>query len=186
MIFVHPLDILEYYRRNEQRLAEYEHQLAESDDGVAIYLVSNDFPVVNVYIGDTLVSEHETDEDSLMSTYMEVLDEWGVDLTEIADEDEDDEMSEEDKRELIDLREDQLTGFAVSMIYDILEANDDDTVGDAEIEEAAVAVKELVCDLLAKGFGFEVYRPMFLISETGEKFFEEYPYPSMIESNKED
>lgn len=190
MIYVHPLEIVEYYQRNKLRLMEYEHKIAESpEEDLAMYIVDDGFPIINVYIGDTVISENEADEDTLMAVFQELLEEWGMLDDEIAplDEDEygddtppDDGADEIEQQAIIEEREEQLDSIVMEMIFDIL-GDDIDNVAEPEVEDAAVLVKEAVCDILARRFKLPIYRPMFLRGIDGEKFFSEYPYPQMIE-----
>lgn len=194
-IYVHPLDIVEYYQKNKLRLMEYEHKIAESpEEDISMYIVDDGFPIINVYIGDTVISENEADEDSLMAIYQNLLEEWGMTDDEIVsiDDDEygddtppDDEPDELDQQEMIEEREDQLNDMVMSMIFDIL-GDDIDEVTEVEVEDAAVLVKEAVCDILARRFKLPVYRPMFLRTAAGERFFAKYPYPQMISTPEED
>lgn len=194
-IYVHPLDIVEYYQKNKLRLMEYEHKICESpEEDLSMYIVDDGFPIINVYLGDTVISENEADEDSLMAVYQSLLEEWGMTDDEIVsiDDDEygddtppDDEPDELDQQEMIEEREDQLNDVIMSMIFDIL-GDDIDEVTEVEVEDAAVLVKEAVCDILARRFKLPVYRPMFLRTAAGERFFTKYPYPQMIATPEED
>lgn len=187
MIYVHPANAVEYYEKNKLRLVEYEHKLAESPDGTSIYLVDeDDTPVINVYFGDTLIADHEADEDSLQTIYQLCIDQWGIIEDDMPDDEEDPDFGfdgsvfDDDEDLLIDEREDALTNLASEFIFDIL-GDDADEVGAVEVEEAANLVKEVVCKILADRFDFPVYRPMYLISESGKRFFTKYPYPQMVD-----
>ena len=88
----------------------------------------------------------------------------------------DDEISDDDMRLYIEENEGRLNAAAEDFIYEILNEAADELTS-AEIEQAAVAIKEFACEVLAQQFGAAVYRPMELVREDGTHFFEDYPYP---------
>lgn len=183
MIYVSPDSIAQYYKNNKLRFFGYEHKLAESPDGVEIYISDVDgFPLLTEYISDTLVAEHDADPSNIQTVYRNILDSYGIVDGDMPD-DEDDNGSEDDLEDedmLIAERDDQLTNLTSELIFDILGDDACEGISATDIEEAANLVKEVVCKILADRFDFPVYRPMYLVTKGGVRFFAKYPYPQML------
>lgn len=183
-IYLAPSQIAGYFKRNAITLETRSVLCAENGE-CSIYLSNEDgimvFSVTGIN-GDEYTFEVYDDDDldqyirslmkiGFMEEEIEMYDEEQFDVDESADIDY--------LRSQIAEREEELNTSVINMVYDVL-GDDADEITEVDIERAAGTIKEIVCDVLAKKYGFPVYRPMMLIDEdTGEEFFEEYPYPAI-------
>lgn len=201
IIRVKPEKIWEYFKTNQDRL-ETTQILIASRFPFELYITNDDGTAVfTIYEGDDPVSAYEAySQFDIQEVYEEALDDIDIeydgfdeddddddcgfdnmnllDRTLDGSSDEDDSKDETEEEFDIRIRETELNNAVQNLIYDILE-QDIDNVSSDEIEQATFTIKEVVCDILAKQYHLPVYRPMFLISGNGEKFFEEYPYPAI-------
>lgn len=92
----------------------------------------------------------------LLETYL------GMEVPE-DDEDNSDEIAES---------EEYLDSVMVEMIESVVSG----FVSEGELMEAAYGLKELVCEVLTKRYGFDIRRPMYLVDSSGKRTYEEYPY----------
>lgn len=204
---VTPDDIWDYFVANSDRLRTTQIMVAENkNNGMELYITDDDGTAVfTIYNGDDPVFEHEAySRFDIEDTYKMALSDIGIDYDNgFDDEDEDsgfpisdlldrslasykedEEESKEDTEEEFDIRvrEAELNNAVQNLIYEILDNDLDEICGD-EIEQATFTIKEAVCDILARQYHLPVYRPMYLVTASGERFFEEYPYPHIEEDN---
>lgn len=141
------------------------------ETGFSIYMVDDDLHctlVVCDETGEPVNEYYAYSPDDAEREYIKALKEIGNTP--------DDEISDDDMRLFIEENEGRLDAAAEDFIYEILNEAADELTS-AEIEQAAVAIKEFACEVLAQQFGASVYRPMELVREDGTHFFEDYPYP---------
>ena len=180
-IIVQPNDFWDFFKKNALKLEVSSELVAENgdrsiwvfnDDGIASFII---------YEGDVEVEGFELlDEDD--NQYALALIEIGL-FDEIEEESgtvSGEDYDEDDEDAIIEEREEELDMVCSNMVYDIL-GDDSDAATADEMSKAAKFIKEVVCDILTKKFGFPVYRPMYLVDEDGKKFFSEYPYEQMLE-----
>lgn len=168
-IYEKPETIYGFFVRNQYLLSDKMMVLCASGD-MSIQMCSEDGDIVFVvFDGDDEIdsrvvfvdlpsSEHEaqTEYEDLILAY------FGDPECEIDECDMDDEIRRNEK---------YLDDIMTEMIDAIV-----DGYTSGEIEEAAAGIKELVCDVLTKRYGFDVRRPMYLLDKSGQRVFEEYPY----------
>lgn len=140
------------------------------ETGFSIYMVDDDLHctlVVCDETGEPVNEYYAYSPDDAEREYIKALKEIGNTP--------DDDVSADDMRLYIEENEGRLNTAAEDFIYEILNEAADELTS-AEIEQAAVAIKEFACEVLAQQFGAPVYRPMELVREDGTHFFEDYPY----------
>ena len=173
MLNVGVFDIWEYFKRNSERLLEYEQLVAQNDESGETIYVSREGERMIIMVYDEFenpISEYEaTDHAEAVDAYSTVLSQIGIS----GDGDSLDEDQEEIKK-----NEARLDDAAVALIYEI-GGDDLDLIEDFDLEQATKAVKEICCELLAKQFGCPVYRPMMLKKGDGTEFYSEYPYAEL-------
>lgn len=175
-IVIEPFEIWEYYEDHIERLKEYRHLIASNEElGRKVWITVENFELTITVEEDDdeiyreyIVDENEAEEivDSIYDIY--IRDEFVIDS-------EYGENNEFLKQEDIYYRESDLD-IAVT---DFLSAvcGDDFEVGKAMIND----IKEHSLEYLARKWGVEIYRPMFLKDvDTGEIYFTEYPYEDMV------
>ena len=84
------------------------------------------------------------------------------------------EDAEEDEAVMMALREDELTSAVENLMWDITS----DIPVNVE-EDVIEDVKEHILEYIARKHGISVFRPMYLVDDDGEPFYEEYPYECM-------
>lgn len=196
LIHIQPCDLWDYFKSHAIQLEQKPVVCATSGE-MEIWL-SNDDGIMSftVFENDIELASFEIfDQDDIPEQYVRALMMLGFDEDEICDdgdggfafenddaETDDDSETDDEKQDLIFEREEELETILTNTIYDVL-GDDGDNVSEKDITEATMLLKEVVCDLLAKKYGMPIYRPMWLVDEDGTKFFEEYPYPSIIEDS---
>lgn len=172
-IFERPDTIYTYLVRNEYTLQSTPHIMAENNgmaisisvdlDDVVLTVIQNGEPIFDYPIPiDTATADSE----ELSSAYEYLLEQY----LEYDSEDAEDEF-EDAENEIAESEE-----YLDSVMSEMIEAVVDGFVSVDEMEEAVKGVKELVCDVLTKRYGFDVRRPMFLVDWDGNRTYEEYPY----------
>lgn len=171
MIYEKPKDIYTYFIRNQHILENKMMCMAEnektkmsiwisSEDGDILFSVMMDEdPIIDELVSaSSPTAEYESEEmyESLLETYL------GMEVPE-DDEDNSDEIAES---------EEYLDSVMIEMIENIVS----DFTSEDELMEAAYGLKELVCEVLTKRYGFDIRRPMYLIDSSGRRSYEEYPY----------
>lgn len=190
-IKVLPQNIWQYFTANAVRLETTLLCVAENnDDGEWSVWITNDdgCPTFQVFFESSSIREYTAySEDDIQDAYALALedigyialdDDGGLPTASYSNE-VDDEQSDYD----IMIRESELDEVCEHLIMDVLEDEYDKTDNDT-ISEAVKTVKEVVCDILGKQYGFNIYRPMYLVSEDGSQFFSERPYPSILAAEK--
>lgn len=171
MIYEKPQDVYLYFIRNQHILDNKMMCMAEneetrmsiwisSEDGDILFSVmADEDPVIDEVVSTSSpTAEYETEEtyEMLLETYL------GMEVP-VTDEDNSDAISES---------EEYLDSIMVEMIESIVSG----FTSEDELMEAAYGIKELVCDVLTKRYGFDIRRPMYLIDSSGRRSYEEYPY----------
>lgn len=171
MIYERPEDVYTYFIRNQHILENKMMCMAEnektkmsiwisSEDGDILFSVMADEDLVidEVVSTSSPTAEYEAEEmyEMLLETYL------GMEAS-VTDEDNSDAISES---------EEYLDSVMVEMIESIVSG----FTSEDELMEAAYGIKELVCDVLTKRYGFDIRRPMYLIDSSGRRTYEEFPY----------
>ena len=187
-LLAHPLEVWQYYLDHKDRLDEgFQHLVAQVDDKTVYITTDGGAVVLNVYAdgGDDITDVFEaSDEPSLLAQYNKALRTIGYTVTDFEEPDDDpsveyDDMIpvEDDEYDLyaeeISASEGWMNGLCTDLIYDFMD--EDDMVPTEVIEECAVAVKEIVCKIMAN-FNIPVNRPMVLVGKDGSRFYTEHPY----------
>jgi hypothetical protein len=172
-IFEKPETIYTYLIRNEYTLQSSQHVMAENNgmaislsvdqDDVVLTVLQNGEPIFDYPIP---IDTASADSEELSSAYEYLLEQY----LEYDSEEAEDEF--EDAENEIAESEDYLDSVMCEMIESIVDSH----VTEDEMDEAVKGIKEIVCDVLTKRYGFDVRRPMFLIDGDGNRTYEEYPY----------
>lgn len=193
-LLAQPLEIYEYYTDHKDRLDEgFQHLVAQVDDKTVYITTDGGAIVLNVYAdgGDEITDVFEADsEASLLDQYNKALRTIGYTVSGFGEPDDDDEpdynaddmtVVEADEYEFyqeeISASEGRMDSLCTELIYEFM--GDDDTVSTEMLEECAVAIKELVCQVMANQFKIPVERPMILVSKNGTRYYTEHPYASL-------
>ena len=173
-MFERPDTIYTYLIRNEYTLQSTPHIMAENNgmaislsvdlDDIILTVLQNGEPIFDYPIP---IDTASADSEELSSAYEYLLERYLE-----YDSDAEDGFEDEDAENEIAESEEYLDSVMNDMISSIV----DGFVSVDEMDEAVKGVKELVCDVLTKRYGFDVRRPMFLIDENGNRSYEEYPY----------
>ena len=186
MIHLTPSELWRYFKTNALAL-ESKPTVCATSGSREIWMTNDDgIMVLAVFEDDIEIFDLEIyDPDDVDEQYVRALMEIGFSEDEIIESDPShgsDDDGETDDTELqarINAREAELDTIVENMVYDILGDDSADVVS-ADIEKSVSVLKEIICDVLTKKYDMPLYRPMYLVSEDGSKFFEEYPYPSMV------
>lgn len=168
-------EIYDFVVANRKSLLEYERQLYFDDNtGYAVYVnVVVDNPlcaefIVTDELDDQIVAFQGETRSEIEEAYKKALSEAGFF-----------ETFEDLKLEAAS-RDAELNEYAENLICSIL-SDDIDSVENKTIEEAAITIKEVVCEILANQFNMPIYRPLELVKEDDDHnivhFIEDYPYP---------
>ena len=180
-ILVKPDELWSFFKKNALKLEEHSELVAENGNR-SIWVFNDDgIPSFIIYEGDAEVEGFELfDEEDDQYALALIAIGFGDDIEEESGTVSGEDYDEDDEDALIEEREEELNVVCENLIYDVLDSDTDAVTAD-EISQAAKFIKEVVCDILTKKFGFPVYRPMYLVDEDGKKFFAEYPYEQMID-----
>ena len=193
-IYIQPYELWSVFKSNALDLEQHSKICAEYDEQSVWFFNDDGIPCFVVFnAGEEIETFDMFDEDDI-DQYIMVLVAIGFDESEIKQDEsecgsdnsepgsESVAVSDHEEQETIEAREDELDTIITNMVYDIL-GDDESGVSEADIDDAAHLIKEVVCDILGKKYGMPVYRPMYLVDENGSKFFEEYPYPVIVDSD---
>jgi len=180
-IYIEAEDTWRYFKENEDDLENVMHLVAENEDyGVEIYLENEGgLPGFSAYVdSDLMLTERAINEKDCEITAARIYDDY---LTERFFEtlgEHDDSLTKVDELTIIDEREDELD----LVFEDLLHIASD---GKADTYEILEQVKDDVLELLYRKYKISIWRPMYLVDEDGEEFYEEYPYECMIFDDEE-
>lgn len=182
-IIIDPRGLWEYIQEQDKHgeLDGVMCEIAKNEEyGIAVYITKddeNDRYAILVEADDMeIFSDYIYDKEDAEETCNIVYDNYLTDkVLELFFESEDDTtLSQEDK---IELREEELDESVISFIMDVLGG---DTYFDSvDFDDIVKDCKEHFLEYMARKHGFAIYRPMILEDESGEDFFEEYPYECM-------
>lgn len=173
-MFEHPDTIYTYLIRNEYQLQQSQHIMAENNGmaisisvdlgDVVLTVLQNGEPIFDYPIP---IDTASADSEELSSAYEFLLEQY-LEYDASEEEYEDGTANEDEIAE----SEEYLDSVMCEMIESIVDGH----ITEDEMDEAVKGVKELVCDVLTKRYGFDIRRPMFLVDDEGNRSFEEYPY----------
>ena len=191
-LLAHPLDIWQYYLDHKDRLDEgFQHLVAQVDDKTVYITTDGGVVVLNVYAdgGDEITDVFEADnEASLLDQYNKALRTIGY-TSGFEDPDDDDNepdyksddiiiIADDDEyglyQEEVSASEGRMNDLCTELVYEFM--GDDDVTSSEVVEECAIAIKELVCQVMANQFKIPVERPMILVAKSGERYYTEHPY----------
>lgn len=197
-LLAQPLEIYEYYIDHKDRLDEgFQHLVAQVDDKTVYITTDGGAIVLNVYAdgGDEITDVFEAyDEASLLDKYSKALRTIGYTVIEFDDPDDEDDGLNHESDDLIPIEDDEYEAYqeeisaaegrmdslCTELIYEFM--GEDDVVSTEVLEECAVAIKELVCQVMANQFKIPVERPMILVSKDGTRYYTEHPYNSLAQT----
>lgn len=180
-----PEQVWAYFLNHEKDYGSTMELIASNDEfGVNIYLTA-DHGMAQVVVeidGVDSVEEYMADYVDCVSTMSEVYNTYLYDfVNEVAKSDcatDSASSIEEDREEEIEIREDSLFDAAFDFLEVVLEGSI--KYSDATINAMVEDCKDHFVEYIARKFGKNVYRPMYLVDENGESFYTENPYPQMI------
>lgn len=200
-ITIEASDVWDYAQEHAEELVNISHIIASNDDygievliskddidddAVYIYVEADDEEVYGKYITDRTQSAKivkDIYDDYLTSKVLETLGYCEVNV--ISSDDDDDE--ELDKEVQVDIEDDDIQcrendlDFAVN---DFIETVTDCTLShifsNQQAEEILQDCKEHFLEYMARKWGIDIYRPMYLYTEKGERYFTEFPYEEMV------
>ena len=178
-IAIQPHELWDYYKEKKDDLRTSMHRVASNSDyGVEIYItVGDEWPEIVVYVdGEEEFSEILVGSSYCWKTAEEIYEKF---LTSKAmDSFGDDESQEEDELIAIEEREQELDD-AVRQFYLAVIGGEPYYDGD-DMEEMLEDLKERFLEYMAREWEVPIFRPMRMEDiETGEEFYEEYPYECM-------
>lgn len=182
-ITVKPEDAWDFFKDQVKTLVHSYIPIAQADGGVTILMGVEYSGMPNIIVmveGDVVMEELATGKEDLADTLEYIYSVYASDrgyATGLSDEPEfDEEDVIEDRERELDMAFDALLEIVVEHQYDLMMTYED------VIED----LKDLVCERLARKYNLDIYRPMILVDEDGEEFFEEYPYSVMIYDDEQD
>ena len=187
-IIIQSHDIWDYCIDHEEELKNVSHIVATNKDYGVEVLVSvedDETPYVSVQVDDEeIYGKYMTNRVQAHDIMSEIYEKYLYRALEtmsglIGEEKESDDDDEElDEEEEIREREKNLDD---AILYLYSEVTGDDTIFPGkELENVLNDLKEHFLEYMARKHNLEVYRPMFLYKEDGEKYFTEYPYEEII------
>lgn len=173
-------DVWDYFQKHKEELRKTEHIIAENEEfGVEISLsAENGLPCFVVTADNYQYDEERAiSESDCKETVEKLYDDY---LTNNFVDDEVLEDSRLDQEDMISERELELDE-AISLLLDTVLEEDAVMFFGTETDEICEDLKDHILEYLYRKHGISVRRPMVLEdTETGEEFFEEYPYDSMV------
>lgn len=178
-IYVAEDEMWGYFNEHKERLRKNLDLVAENQDiGTAIYLTNDKgTPYLLVYDGDFLMYEEGmVSERDCEKTTGRVYDEYLTESIKWDDEADgsDEHESEESEDDMIAEREDELDMAVFDFVSTVI--GDNAMAYDANLDAACNDLKEHFLEYMARKHGMEIFRPMKLIDDDGNVWFEDYPY----------
>lgn len=171
-------EVWDYFQKHKAELEKSEHTIAENEEyGVEISITNEEgLPCFMVTADGYQYAEERAISANDCKETVETL--YGDYLTEKFVDGADDE-SRLDQEDMIAERELELDD-AVSMLLDTVIEEDVAMFLGPEADEICEDIKDHILEYLYRKHGISTRRPMVLEdTETGEDFFEEYPYEHM-------
>lgn len=176
-------DVWSYFQKYKENLEKTEHIIAENDEyGVVISLTSERGLPCFIVTADGYQYEEESavSEKDCKETAEKLYNDYLTDKFITNSNAEYEGLSRLDQEDMISERELELDD-AISMLLDTLIEDDLSMLFGTETDEVCEDLKDHILEYLYRKHGISVRRPMVLEDEeTGEEFFEEYPYDCMI------
>lgn len=186
-IIVQAEDVWKVFQAEKQQLRTKLKEIAENPGfNVVVYLTEeNERAQIVVYIDDAeFYSEQCVSELDCKTTVRKIYEQYLTDKVlnvYFGDDEEDEKLDEEysqyEAESDIEERELEIDVALLDFLDAVLEANIDELVDDADV--ICEDCKEHFLEYLARKWGFDIHRPMYLEDENGEEFFEEFPYGCM-------
>lgn len=200
-ITIEASDVWDYAMENAEELANISHIIAGNEDyGVEILISKDTIDDTAVYISV------EVDDEEVYGTYLtdraksskickEIYDDYLTskiieklgysEVTVISsDDDEDDGVEPEEnseEKEDIECREADIDLAVQEFVEQIAECGRlKNMFTDDMAEEVLQDLKEHFLEYMARKWGIDIYRPMYLFTENGEKYFTEFPYEELV------
>lgn len=179
-ILVQPKEVWDLYLTCKDSLRETVRELANNAEyGILIYLTENNWrePCIVVEADDIeIYSEVIRNKNNATATCTRIFDDYLTDrVIEIISD------MEDTSADYIQEREEELTDATQDFIYAVLGG-----CGAIEFYEDVVEdCKEHFLEYLARRHNIAIHRPMFLVDDDGEEFYEEYPYDCMEFEDKD-
>ena len=188
-IIIEASDVWEYVKEHAEELIDYSHIIASNEAyGIEVLVTKDELDDEEFYLsveqGDEEIYVAQiVDEETAEGICREVYDTYLTTaiFNKFVDEDETPTSYVDIEAEDIESREDDLD-FAVEEFVEkvIGEGVSFNDIG----EEILNDLKEHFLEYMARKWSIDVYRPMYLYTEKGERFFTEYPYDKMIFAEK--
>lgn len=189
-IIIEPSEVWDYAEEHAEELANISHIIASNkdygieiliskddinDDAIYIYVEEDDEEVHGKYITDRTQSEKivkDIYDNYLTSKVLEILGycETNVTSGNKNTEEEDDIQCWEYNLDLA------VSDFIETVAY----YNDLEILSDQQADKIIQDCKEHFLEYIARKWKIDIYRPMYLYTEKGEKYFTEFPYKEMV------
>lgn len=165
MILIYPDEIWDYIKDNKEALESEDEEIAyDTKTDVGVYLgITNGIPSITAVLDVEEIDMAVLTEENVERVVREFYDEYLLDEAPFA-------ATESTEDEDIKERKDELECLFEDLLINVF--GDSDFTPDEEKE-----VLEDILKYLADKFPERhIYRPCYMVSETGEEVFEEYPY----------
>lgn len=182
-----PSEVWDFYLAHEAEYMDLMHEIASNDEfGITVYLTS-DYGMAQIIVeadGNEVFSEYMADKDDCTEVVTKVFDEYLYDYANSSadkaiDGDKMSYVAASSQDDDIDERETELQ----NAVFDLLQTMVSSFLrwNDSGVPEMVADCVDHFTEYVARKYKRVIYRPMYLLDEdTGEKFFTEYPYPSMV------
>lgn len=181
-VFVSASEVWGYFWKHKSEFEKSMHKIAGNEEfGVEIFVTeTEEYPTVIVTVDDEEVLVKKAfNERDCEEVVREIYDDYLTSkVLKVLSGSVDDDLSEIELEGMIMEREDELSS-AVCEFIEAVVPNEFEALVD-DLDEAVEDIKDHFLEYLARKYGFNIYRPMFLEYEDGKEELSEYPYKDMI------
>ena len=193
-IIIQASDVWDYAEEHASELVNISHIIASNEDyGIEVLInkeeVDDDMVHISVEEDDEEVfwedlkdrTQAEKTVQEIYDNYLtsKVLETLGYIKVNVISNNKDDEVDEE--KDDIQYRENDLDLAVYDFIETVVDCSLDYVFSNQQVQEEFLQdCKEHFLEYMARKWGMNIYRPMYLYTEKGERYFTEYPYKEMI------
>lgn len=180
MVYCKPQDVIERFYDNVYGTMESVIMAEDFDDGMQINMYDEDgYPKIVVLVDGGVVDVTEIAElGDTEQIVGKLYKDYGFDKDAILEQEpEDPGILDEINEELIEERQCELEDVMIDFLSVVIEKNIVAT--QAVFGDKVPEIIDHVLEYLYKEHGIDIYRPMILVDENDQEFFEEHPYPCM-------
>lgn len=181
-VFVLASEVWSYFQEHKNEFERSMHKIAGNEEfGVEIFVTeSKGLPSVIVTVDDEeVLEERVSNERDCEVIVKEIYDDYLTNkVLKVLSGSADDDLSESELEGMIMEREDELSSAVCEFIEAVVPNEFEALVDDPD--EVIEDIKDHFLEYLARKYGFNIYRPMFLEYDDGVEELSEYPYKDMI------